>query len=235
LHKATYFINTEYKKGEAIFFIYFEIRASLHLTNLHIKGPPIITMDEKLIKYFSRIMAISDEESSAIAETMCIQQYKKGTVLLKEGQVSTEVYFVLDGCVRQYFIVDGEEKTNNFFTDEQWVISVNNFNQRIPSTHFLACCIDSSLVVGNRQKEEGLYRRFPKLETVSRKVMEKVFAEQQEIMASYTIDTPEQRYLKLLKLRPDLFQKIPQYQLASYIGVKPESLSRIRKRITQKH
>lgn len=177
-------------------------------------------------------MALSDEETSAITETMCIQQYKKGTLLLKEGQVSSAAYFVLEGCVRQYYIVDGEEKTNNFFTEEQWVIAVNS--QRMPSNHFLECCTDTSLVVGNRQKEEDLYRRFPKLETVSRKVMEKVFAEQQELIASYTIDTPEQRYVKLLKSRPGLFQMIPQYQLASYIGVKPESLSRIRKRITHK-
>lgn len=191
-------------------------------------------MHNKLLKYFSRIMPLSDEEANAIAATMTILHYKKGTVLLKEGQVSTEAYFVLEGCVRQYYLVDGEERTNNFFTEEQWVLSINSFTQRTPATHFLACCIDSALVVGNREKEEDLYRRFPRLETVSRKVMEKVFAEQQEIMASYTTDTPEQRYLKLLQSRPDLFQKIPQYQIASYIGVKPESLSRIRKRITQK-
>jgi hypothetical protein len=53
-------------------------------------------------------------------------------------------------------------------------------------------------------------------------------------MESYTTDTPEQRYLKLLKTRPELFQRLPQYQLASYIGVKPESLSRIRKRLVKK-
>lgn len=191
-------------------------------------------MHNKLLKYFSRIMPLSEEEAEAIAATMTILHYKKGTVLLKEGQVSTEAYFVLEGCVRQYYLVDGEERTNNFFTEEQWVLSINSFIQRTPATHFLACCIDSALVVGNREKEEDLYRRFPRLETVSRKVMEKVFAEQQEIMASYTTDTPEQRYLKLLQSRPDLFQKIPQYQIASYIGVKPESLSRIRKRITHK-
>lgn len=191
-------------------------------------------MEDKLRKYFQRIMPLSDEEVDAIMETTSIQPYKKGTVLLKEGQISNEVYFVLEGCVRQYFVVNGEERTNNFFTDEQWVISLSSFGQNIPSNHYLDCCMDSTLVVGNRAKEESLYLRFPKLESVSRKVMEKVFTEQHEIMASYTTDSAEQRYLKLLKSRPDLFQKIPQYQIASYVGVKPESLSRIRKRLLGK-
>lgn len=191
-------------------------------------------MENKLLAYFHRIMPLSEEEVKAIVETMSIKHYKKGTVLLKEGQISTEVYFVLEGCVRQYYLVEGDEKTNNFFTEEQWVISMNSFNQNTPSNHFLDCCMDSDLVVGNSEKAESLYKRFPKLETVSRKVMEKVFAEQQEIMSSYTTDTAEQRYLKLLKSRPDLFQKIPQYQIASYVGVKPESLSRIRKRLFRK-
>lgn len=190
-------------------------------------------MENKLLHYFSKIMPISNEEADAIAATMNIKHYKKGEVLLKEGQISTEAYFVLEGCVRQYFLIDGEEKTTNFFTEEQWVISLNSFSNSIPSHHFMACCTDCVLVVGNREKEEDLYHRFPKLETVSRKVMEKVFAEQQEIMVSYTTDSPEQRYLKLLNSRPNLFQIIPQYQIASYIGVKPESLSRIRKRIVQ--
>lgn len=179
-------------------------------------------------------MPLSEEEIRDIVETMTIRQYKKGTVLLKEGQISTEVYFVLEGCVRQYYLVDGDEKTNNFFTEEQWVISMQSFGQNKPSDHFIDCCMDSSLVVGNRAKEEDLYKKHPKFETVSRKVMEKVFAEQQQIMSSYSTDTPEQRYLKLLESRPDLFQKIPQYQIASYIGVKPESLSRIRKRLFNK-
>lgn len=188
-------------------------------------------MQTKLLNYFSKISPLSPEESAAIAATMEIRHFKKGTVLLREGEISAEAYFVVQGCVRQYVLVDGEERTNNFFTEEQWVLSINSFTRRIPSTHFLECCTDTSLVVGNRAKEEDLYRQFPRFEGISRQVMEKVFAEQQEIMASYQTDTPEQRYLKLLKARPDLIQQIPQYHIASYIGVKPESLSRIRKRI----
>lgn len=190
-------------------------------------------MEEKLIRYFDDILPLDEAEKQAIAATICIKNYKKGTVLLREGETSTEAYFVLEGCVRQYYMVNGEEKTNNFFTESQWVVAIKSISQGVPSDHFIDCCTDCSLVVGNRDKEDKLYRQFPKLETISRRVMENVFAEQQEIMANYLTDTPEQRYLKLLKSRPALFQIIPQYQIASYIGVKPESLSRIRKRLQQ--
>lgn len=191
-------------------------------------------MEKKLIAYFLRIMPLSQAEIEAIVETTHIQFYPKGTILLQEGQISAEVYFVLEGCVRQYYMVEGDEKTNNFFTEGQWVISINSFQEMQPATHFMACCTDTYLVVGNREKEEDLYKRFPKLETVSRVVMQKVFAEQQQIMEDFLTNTPEQRYLKLLETRADLLQTIPQYQIASYIGVKPESLSRIRKRLLMK-
>lgn len=179
-------------------------------------------------------MPLSDEEKEAITASMVVKNFRKGTVLLEEGKISTECYFVMEGCVRQYYIVDGEEVTNNFYTEEQFVVSFTSFSQKIPANHYFACCEDCTLVVANEQKELDLYERFPKFETISRIVVNKNFGEQQEAMASYITDTPEQRYLKLLKSRPDLFQRIPQFQIASYIGVKPESLSRIRKRIYQK-
>ena len=188
-------------------------------------------MDKKLLRYFSKIMPLTNEESNAIAEGMTVQQYKKGTILLREGQMSAGTYFVLDGCVRQYYLIDGEEKTKNFFTEEQFVISIKSTSQNVPSTHYLECSEDCTLLVGNRNKEDGLYKRFPRLEEVSRKIMLKTFEKQQHEMAAYLTDTPQQRYLKLLESRPELIQRIPQYQLASYIGVKAESLSRIKKRI----
>ncbi|HWZ22409.1 MAG TPA: Crp/Fnr family transcriptional regulator [Cytophagaceae bacterium] len=190
-------------------------------------------MDDKLLKYFSKIMPLSEEEIEAIDETMHVQHYKKGAILLKAEQISSEVYFVLEGIVRQYYLIDGEEKTSDFFADEQWVVSLNSINSNNPSTHYLECCIDCSLLVGNSQKGEDLYKKYPKLETISRKLMGKVFTDQQEKIEAFTINTPPLRYQNLLKSRPDLFQRIPQYQIASYIGVTPESLSRIRKRISK--
>jgi len=188
-------------------------------------------MDDKLLNSFLKIQALSDEEIAAIDETMSVKQYKKGTVLLKEGQTSTVTYFVLEGVIRQYYLINGEEKTTDFFADEQWVVSLNSINLNSPSTNYLACSTDCIVLIGNSEKGEDLYKRFPNLGIVSRKLMEKVFADQQAKMEAFTINTPIVRYQKLLQSRPDLFQRIPQYQIASYIGVTPESLSRIRKRM----
>jgi CRP-like cAMP-binding protein len=162
---------------------------------------------------------------------MRTKAFKKSDVLLKEGQASIDTYFILKGCIREFIMSDGEEKTTNFFTEEQWVISLGNFGKPEPSNHNLVCVEDCELVVGNEEQAQAMFRNFPRFETISRAVMEEFFGEQKKLLTSYLTDSPEQRYIKLLKTRPDLFQRIPQYQLASYIGVKPESLSRIRKRI----
>jgi CRP-like cAMP-binding protein len=191
-------------------------------------------MDNKLLNHFIRFSPLSSEEVEAIDETMHSKHYDKGTILLKEAQISSDTYFILEGIVRQFYLIDGVEKTSDFFSDEQWVISLNHINPNNPSPYYLECCTDCSLLVGNSQKGEGLYKRFPNLETISRKLMEKVFTEQQQKIEAFTINTPTIRYQNLLKSRPDLFQRIPQYQIASYIGVTPESLSRIRKRISRK-
>ena len=189
-------------------------------------------MITKLTDYFSRFAALSQEESDAIIKSSVVKSYKKGDILLREGEISRECYFVLEGCVRQYYMVDGEEKTSNFFTEEQWVVSMNSFTLQVPADHYFSCVEDTTLVVGSEEKENDLYERFPRLETISRIVLGKVLADQQEVQSYYITDTPEKRYLRLLDSRPELIQRVPQYQLASYIGVKPESLSRIRKRIT---
>lgn len=192
-------------------------------------------MENQIVKYFSQITTLSQEEEKALAEGMVVTKLKKGTFLIKEGKISMDTYFIIEGCLRQFCLIDGEEKTTNFFTEGQWVIALTGISQSTPSFYNLVCMEDSSLVIGNEKKAQELFKKFPRFETLARVVVEKSFAEQQQLMTSYHTDTPEQRYIKLMKARPDLFQRVSQYHMASYIGVKPESLSRIRKRIVQKN
>lgn len=192
-------------------------------------------MNNRLIDYFLRISNLNADEVSVLTESMFVQKFKKGSFLLKEGQVSHDTYFILDGCVRQFTILDGDDKTINFFTEEQWIISLENFTSKTPSKYSLVCVEDTTVVLGNEQKAQELFKQFPRFETISRQIMETVLFEQQNLMTSYITDKPEQRYLKLLETRPDIFQRVPQYDIATYIGVKPESLSRIRKKLLKKN
>lgn len=191
-------------------------------------------MKDKIVKYFWNISPLSVEEAEAIKESSVIKTFKKGTILLREGQYSSDTYFVFEGLIRQYQIIDGEEKTTAFFTEDQWIISLNGSDSNKPSNCYWVCDEDCLLLTGNDASAQALFDRFPRLEGIARKVIEHTFAEFQQKMLNYLNDSPEQRYLRLVEANPDLVQRIPQYQLASYIGVKPESLSRIRRRIMKK-
>lgn len=190
-------------------------------------------MKNKLIHYFSQFTELSEPEIQALLESMVVKHYRKDELIVKENQINTNTFFILEGFVRQFKTVDGEEITTGFFRDMQWIISSEQMSE-IDSTEGLICVLPTTIVVGNEAKAQQLFQKFPRLETISRMVMEKVFAEQQKWLKCYLTDSPEQRYIKLLKEQPDIFQKVPQYCIASYIGIKAESLSRIRKRITLK-
>lgn len=191
-------------------------------------------MDNRLISYFLKITNLTAEEIQVLAESMTVKNFKKGDYLLKEGQLNRDTYFLLEGLVREFRIMEGNDVTTNFFTEEQWIISLEGFDAGKPSRYNLVCMENTVLVVGNEQKAQELFKKFPHFETVSRRIMETVFEERQHLMVSYITHNSEQRYLNLLKTRPDIFQRVPQYDIATYIGVKPESLSRIRRKLYRK-
>ncbi len=188
-------------------------------------------MENNLINYFLKNTNLSADEVEVIAESMVIKSLKKNDYLVKERQFNNDTYFLLRGCVRQFKIVDGNDITTNFYTEDQWIVSLGNFSEKTASNYNLVCMENTTVVIGNDQQANELVKQFPAIESISRQIMETVFMAQQNLMFSYITDKPEQRYLKLLKARPDIFQRVPQYDIATYLGIKPESLSRIRKKL----
>lgn len=187
-----------------------------------------------LIEYIIAFVHLSEDEIYAIQRQIPIKTFKKGTILLREGQVSKRAFFNIKGCVRSYYLLDGEEKTTFFYLENQFVTSMRSFTKQLPSTHYFECIEDTTLAILSYDRERALLDAYPKLEVLSRMLLEEELGNYQEMLASYMMDSPEKRYLNLLKYRPELKDRIPQYQLATYLGITPESLSRIRKRISSK-
>ncbi|MGD1843024.1 MAG: Crp/Fnr family transcriptional regulator [Thermonemataceae bacterium] len=189
---------------------------------------------EAFIAYLSKFGTLTEVEKKAIKEDIDIRTIPKGVYLLKEGQVAHYNYCVLDGCVRQYYLHEGQEKTSHFFTTYDWILPSIGLSDDRVVPYYLTCTEASTLVFGNEQRGQVLMQQFPKIQDLSLLILEKEIVRQQKQLAKYINSTPEQRYQELMEHRPELIERVPQYQLASYIGVKPESLSRIRKRLSVK-
>ncbi len=188
-------------------------------------------MENTLVEMMSNFLDLADEEKQGILEAFPIKAFGKETILLKEGQIAKDAFLVIKGCVRKYYIEDGEEKTTDFYTEFQSAVDFESMSNNSPSKYYFTCTEDSTIAIMNSEKENALYKKFPRFGEVCRIEMEKMLGESQENTSTITNSNPKERYLNLLKERPNLINRVPQYQLASYLGIKPETLSRIRKRI----
>lgn len=190
-------------------------------------------MQDLLFNFITSYVELTLEEKEALITLDIFSTASKGDVLLEEGEKSRNGYFVLKGCIRTYYVVDGEEKTTAFYTEMEG-LTPHCVTTNEPSEYFIACVEDSILTVANPDMEEEMFLKFPKFETLCRMLSEDLLAKQQIDFDEFKISSPEQRYLSLQEKRPDLIQRVPQHQLASYLGITPQSLSRMRARILEK-
>ncbi|MEL3973328.1 Crp/Fnr family transcriptional regulator [Rossellomorea oryzaecorticis] len=193
-------------------------------------------MKDVLIQYMKRFSNLSEEELRKLTENVPVADFKKGTILLQQGEIPDKCYFVLKGCVRQYAVAaDGKETTFNFFTEEQSVTIFNQHSIDKASNYSLSCLEDCTLITGDLFTEQEMYDLHPVLQTMTRKMIEEDIGVMRDDFASFVASSPEERYKALQEKRPDLINRVPQYQLASYLGITPESLSRIKKRFGESH
>lgn len=190
-------------------------------------------MHDILFHFISKYITLSKPEKAAILSLDIFRSVKKGTILLKEGQRSKDGYFVLKGCLRSYYVIDGKEKTTAFYTELEGLTPHCVIHKK-SSEYYISCVEDSILTVANPDMEVEIFEQFPKFESLCRILSEELLMKQQIDFDAFKTHSPEQRYLNLLEKRPDLIQRVPQHQLASYLGITPPSLSRMRARISQK-
>ena len=190
-------------------------------------------MYDKLFNFISKYVSLTEEEKNAIGSPDIFRSVKKGTILLKEGQKSKDSYFVIKGCIRIYYILDSEEKTTDFYTEME-TVTPHCVISKTPSEYYISCIEDTIFTVSNSDMEVEINSNFPKFETICKMVSEELLAKQRSDFDAFKISSPEQRYLNLIQKKPDLIQRVPQHQLASFLGITPQSLSRLRARILGK-
>lgn len=187
-----------------------------------------------LVEKMSQLIKLSEEERLAIEQSFAIKTFNKGTYLLQAGQVARDAFFVIEGCIRKYSILNGEEVTADFYIEGDSVADLNSLANQTPSKYCFVCSEKTEVAVVNAEKEATLYKRFPRFETVCRIEFEKLMGQKADSVAAFVSKNREEKYLSLLKEKPGLLNRVPHYQIASYLGMKPETLSRIRKRISVK-
>jgi CRP-like cAMP-binding protein len=189
---------------------------------------------EQIIPVLSTLTGFPKEEVAQILEHFELKNFQKKTTLLKSGAVATDLYLVLKGCMRMYYDKQGVDISACFFTEHMFAGAYDSFSSRRPSRYYVETVEDCQVLVINHARLQTLLSTYPKMHAFVLKILEERFVILHEWFSSHILDTPEERYLNLLTQRPDLLNRIPQHQIATFLGITPVSLSRIRNRVAKK-
>ena len=188
---------------------------------------------DRILAFLAQFVSLGDAERQLVRKLTRIERYPKGTLLLAEGDVARESWLVVQGCVRVFRRVDGAERTVAFHTELHPAVPPT-FGTDAPSPLAFECLEDVVATASTREEEERGLAEHPAFESVCRVMGEALMARLQEAHVDVLTRTPEQRYLDLVARRPDLLQRVPQYHIASFLGIQPETLSRIRRRLSRR-
>lgn len=186
--------------------------------------------------YLSETLEVPREAVSTCSTHYISKMVKKGDFLLREGEVCNGTYFVNKGLLRMYSIDKNGKEHVIQFAPERWLISDRSsqfFGDK--SIYFIDAVEDSDLVVLKNEFFKSLHELFPNTVETNDMLLHKHIRSLQKRINSLLSDTAEERYLSFIKMYPDLMLRVPQWMVASYLGITPESLSRVRKELARKN
>jgi CRP-like cAMP-binding protein len=184
---------------------------------------------QRLLNHIQKFVVLSEEEQEILLSYITYHEVKKKDYLLRQGQICSANYFILQGCFRLYYMNDdGTEQILHFGIDNWWIADYESLEKQAPSEFYIRAVEPTSIAVLKKSIQEELFSKVPKMERYFRLVFQKAYtASQMRIKYIYTF-SGEERYHHFNKSFPGFVQRIPQYMLASYLGFTPEFLSKIR-------
>lgn len=186
--------------------------------------------------YLQKNIQIDDKQFDLLSKYLKAEKIKKNTILLNQGEVCGHSFFVEKGLLRSYTIDDGGKEHIIQFAPENWIVSDRSssyFNQ--PSDFFIDAVEDSEIVYIGKTFMEEAYKISDDYSQFTEKSLHNHIRHIQKRVSLLLGATAEQRYMAFIKLYPDLLLRVPQWMIASYLGITPESLSRVRKELAKKH
>jgi len=192
-------------------------------------------MFETFRTYLQNKVQITDEQFEQISHLLFYKKVKRGQILLREGEVGKSVYFVANGCLRSYVIdCKGKEHIIQFAPEDWWIADQNSVIKREPAMFFIDALEDSELILMDRDFNVQVALIVPEMNQMTNMLLQNRLKALQKRLVFQLAATAEERYLDFMKTYPSLALRLPQHSIASYIGVAPESLSRVRKEIVRK-
>lgn len=186
-------------------------------------------MKQQLSIFLKQIIPFANEEINVLSDLFQKKNLKKKTFLAKKGEYSKQIAFIVSGVLRAYYSNNkGEEYNKTFFTENHFVGAYSSLVTGQKNLIDIDCLTDCTLLVADFQEVTNLYEQLPKIERMARILAEQFFVRKEKREIELVTLEAKERYVIFQEEHPQLEQLIPQYHIASYLGVSPTQLSRIR-------